>query len=258
MSKEYAIYPFKKMGISQRHNQGNHTAHHTPFKKYSDKPWDEACGDSGRDYFIPQNDFKVEEILGLNTTKVTNTVRLVSVNKLYTPFKSTPDYLKLTLTHMAEEDIRKLKKGQILKKGSMILREGTDGQATGNHFHCTANFGKYYGFLQNGNGKWCFVYEKSLLPNEAFYLDKTFTTVKSYNGYDFKTVPAEPTYKKVNSATGLWLRAGLGTSSKKIKLLAYNTKVEIITSNYGSSNGYVWSKVKYGDTTGFVASKYLK
>ena len=60
-----------------------------------------------------------------------------------------------------------------------------------NHFHITANFGKYYGLLKNNNGKYCFTYEKSLLPNEAFYLDKKYTTVKNARNYSFKEVPKE-------------------------------------------------------------------
>ena len=55
--KEYAIYPFKNMNISQNWNEGNHIPHWQNSKNYSDKPWDEAGKDSGREYFIPQNDF---------------------------------------------------------------------------------------------------------------------------------------------------------------------------------------------------------
>ena len=42
---EYAVYPFDYMRITQRHDQGNHTAHWNPFKDYADNPWDEACQD---------------------------------------------------------------------------------------------------------------------------------------------------------------------------------------------------------------------
>ena len=191
MAKEYAIYPFKYMNISQRHDQGNHTAHWKNVTNHSDKPWDEACKDTGRSYFEPQNDFLIQEVKGLNTTKSTNAVRLKSVNKLYIPYKKEPDYLYVTLTHMNEDNLKQVKVGQVLKKGTKILMEGTDGNATGNHFHITANIGKYYGLLQNNNGKWCWTYEKSLLPNEAFYLDKKHTTIKNNNKYSFAEVPTE-------------------------------------------------------------------
>ena len=191
MAKEYAIYPFKYMNISQRHDQGNHTAHWKDVTNHSDKPWDEACKDTGRSYFEPQNDFLIQQVKGLNTTKSTNSVRLKSVNKLYIPYKKEPDYLYVTLTHMNEDNLKQVKEGQVLKKGTKILMEGTDGNATGNHFHITANIGKYYGLLQNNNGKWCWTYEKSLLPNEAFYVDKSYTTIKNANKYSFAEVPIE-------------------------------------------------------------------
>ena len=184
MAKEYAIYPFKYMNITQRHDQGNHLPHWKNSKDNSDKPWDEACKDSGRSYFEPKNDFKVEEIIGIDTSSTkgyTNAVRLKSVNKLTTPYGT--DYLYVTLTHMNESNLKQVKKGQVLKVGTKILLEGTDGNAWGNHFHVTANFGKYYGLLQNSNDSWCFTYKKSLLPNEAFYLDKKYTTVKNAANY---------------------------------------------------------------------------
>ena len=84
---EYAIYPFEYINISQRHDEGNHKPHWYNSKNYSDKPWDEALKDTGRDYFVPENDFKIVEILGLNTTAVTNSVRLESVNKLKIPYQ---------------------------------------------------------------------------------------------------------------------------------------------------------------------------
>jgi len=187
MDKEYAIYPFETMNISQNWNEGNHISHWKNVTNWSDKPWDEACKDKGRDYFVPQNDFIVEEVLGLNNT-ITNSVRLRSINKIYMPYKEEPDYLYITLTHMNEDNLRKVKKGQILAKGTKILLEGTDGKVTGNHFHITANLGKYYGLLKNSNGFWCFIYEKSLLPEEAFYVDPNFTTIKNARGSIFKIV----------------------------------------------------------------------
>lgn len=192
MNKEYAIYPFRYMNITQKHDQGNHILHWKGSTNYSDKPWDEACKDGGRSYFEPKNDFIIEQVLGLNTA-ATNSVRLRSVNKLYIPYKAEPEYLYVTLTHMNEDNLRQVKQGQILKAGTRILLEGTDGYCTGNHFHITANIGKYYGLLQNSNGKWCYTYDKSLLPNEAFYLDGNWTQVIYAREYAFKPVPvAEP------------------------------------------------------------------
>lgn len=190
MNKEYAIYPFKYMNITQRHDQGTHIPNWQNSTNYSDLPWDEAMQDGGRSYFEPQNDFIIEEILGLGNN-ITNTVRLRSINKLYIPYKEEPDYLYLTLSHMDENNLKELYVGQILGKNNKVLLEGTDGFATGNHFHITANLGRYYGFLQNSNGAWCFTYQESLLPNEAFYYDNKYTNIVNSANYTFKTKPTD-------------------------------------------------------------------
>ena len=183
---EYANYPFDYMGISQRHDEGNHLPHWNPFKDYADKPWDEACQDKGRSYFIPQNDYIIDEVI-----MTSYSVRLTSVNKVKIPYKNEPDYLHLTLTHMEIEDLQKLKAGQIIKKGTKLMLEGDEGGAYGYHFHCTANLGKYYGIKKNSNDKYVFVYDKSLLPDEAFYVDKSFTNIVDNRRYNFKNTPIE-------------------------------------------------------------------
>jgi hypothetical protein len=181
---EYAIYPFDYMRITQRHDQGNHLAHWNPFKDYADKPWDEACKDGGRSYFIPQNDYVIDAVIIGNRSLILSTTEKVKI-----PYQEEPVILHITLTHMKEEDLRKLKVGQIVKKGTKLILEGDEGGAYGYHFHCTANIGNYYGIKQNSNGKWCFVYDKSLLPNEAFYVDPNFTHIINSNGYTFQYLP---------------------------------------------------------------------
>lgn len=248
--KEYAIYPFKIMNISQNWNQGNHIPHWKDSKDHSDKPWDEAGNDSNRSYFEPQNDFIIEEILGLNNN-ITNTVRLKSVNKLYIPYKETPDYLYITLAHMNEDNLKQLKKGQVLKKRTKILLEGNDGFATGNHFHITANLGKYYGFLKNSNGSWCYTYEKSLIPEEAFYVDKSFTTIKNSNGSIFKNIPIT-VYGTPVSRNELIDQIEILTSNVRIRnmpsisngnILGYIKKGIYNISETDVAEGYTWYKI---------------
>ena len=255
---EYAIYPFEYMKITQRHDEGNHKAHNQPFKDYSDKPWDEAGKDSGREYFVPQNDFRIVEVLGLDTSSskgTTNSVRLESVNKLKIPYQDEPVILELTLTHMNEDNLRQVKTGQIIHKGEKILLEGTDGLSTGNHFHCTANIGKYYGFKKNSNGKWCFVYEKSLTPPEAFYVDTKCTNIMNPNGYTFKEVPEMkrvgtpvPRNTKIDqievlpTATSLRARKEPGTSGEVLGYI--NVGIYDIEDTEGAKDGYDWYKVQ--------------
>lgn len=182
---EVALYPFEYMRITQRHDEGNHLAHWkpTPRPLFSDKPWDEACKDGGKSYFTPFNDFKVIEKLG--NQKSGCSVRLESIKELKIPYQKNPVKLELTLTHMNEDNFNKIKVGDVLKKGSKILLEGTSGKASGNHFHCTVNIGLYSGFYRNSNNKYVFAYKKSLLPNEAFYVDTNKTKILNRKKYDF-------------------------------------------------------------------------
>ena len=181
---EYSIYPFDYMRITQNHNQGNHIPHWNPFKDYADKPWDEASKDGGRQYFIPQNNYVIEEIL-----IDVRSVRLRTEKEVKIPYQEEPIILYVTLTHMKKETLDRLRVGQVIHKGEKVILEGNEGGASGNHFHCTANIGKYYGLKHNSNGKWVFCYEKSLLPDEAFYVDPNFTTIINANGYNFNEIP---------------------------------------------------------------------
>lgn len=182
---EVSLYPFEYMRITQRHDEGNHLAHWNPTPRplYSDKPFDEACKDSGKSYFTPFNDYRVVEKLGTQSSGYS--VRLESVNLLKIPFQKDPVRLEITLTHMNKDSMDKIKEGDILKKGSKILMEGTSGKASGNHFHVTVNIGLYDGFRKNSNNKWVFAYAKSLLPDQAFYVDTTKTEIINSKKYNF-------------------------------------------------------------------------
>lgn len=182
---EAALYPFKYMRITQRHDEGNHLPHWSPTPKplKSDKPWDEACEDGYRSYFIAYNRYKVVEKFG--SEKNGYNVRLESVDLLKLPKYEDPQILEITLTHINRDDYDKIRVGQIFEKNSKILREGTSGNATGNHFHITANIGRYDGFVKNSNNKYIFAYSKSLLPNEAFYVDTKKTTILNAKKYEF-------------------------------------------------------------------------
>lgn len=184
--KEYAIYPFDTMRITQRHDEGNHLAHWKPTANYMDKPWDEAGKDGGRDYFVAKNEYKIVEKSG--SQKYGYNVRIETTHNVYIPYKEEAAILEVTLTHLNYDDWSKLSNGQIIKVGQRLMREGTSGQASGNHFHITANIGKYYGFFENSNGKYCFTYEKSLLPDEAYYIDGSVKILDA-KGYNFKEVP---------------------------------------------------------------------
>lgn len=199
----YFTYPFKKMSISQNYKQGNHKPHWYNSKKNNDYPIDECCGDSGRSPVYAPVDMKVVKIYGLNTTKTTNSIVLQTTSKVRTPIGD--KIVIMTLTHPEESDIKKLKVGQIIKKGNIICYEGRDGYATGNHIHMTVGTGSFKGLLENSNGKWCFIESTVNKPEEIFYVNTKFTSIKNSNGINFKKISTDKVSETSSSSSSNFL-----------------------------------------------------
>ena len=195
----YFTYPFKKMSISQNYKQGNHKPHWYNSKKNNDYPIDECCGDGGRSPVYAPVDMKVIKIYGLNTTKVTNSIVLQTTAKVRTPIGN--KIVIMTLTHPEESDIKKLKVGQVIKKGNIICYEGRDGYATGNHIHMTVGTGSFKGLLENSNGKWCFIESTVNKPEEIFYVNTKFTSIKNSNGINFKKISTDKVSETSSSSS---------------------------------------------------------
>lgn len=199
----YFTYPFKKMSISQNYKQGNHKPHWYNSKKNNDYPIDECCGDSGRSPVYAPVDMKIVKIYGLNTTKTTNSIVLQTTAKVRTPIGNR--IVIMTLTHPKESDIKKLKVGQIIKKGNIICYEGRDGYATGNHIHMTVGTGSFKGLLENSNGKWCFIESTVNKPEEIFYVNTKFTSIKNSNGINFKKISTDRVAESGSSSSSNFL-----------------------------------------------------
>lgn len=199
----YFTYPFKKMSISQNYKQGNHKPHWYNSKKNNDYPIDECCGDGGRSPVYAPVDMKVIKIYGLNTTKTTNSIVLQTTAKVRTPIGD--KIVIMTLTHPEESDIKKLKVGQIIKKGNIICYEGRDGYATGNHIHMTVGTGSFKGLLENSNGKWCFIESTVNKPEEIFYVNTKFTSIKNSNGINFKKISTNKVSETSSSSSSNFL-----------------------------------------------------
>ncbi len=187
--KNYLTYPCKVMNITQGYT-GNysHEPHTTGSPK--DYPWDEACGTTGRSpCYCPCDEMVIKRIY----TKGTNTVWLESTSKVYLA-DGTSNYFTLMITHPNDSDIARLKVGQKFKRGQLICYEGTDGNATGNHFHFAVGKGKIKGngWVQNTKGKWVLTTtDGSRKPEAMFYVDSEFTTIKKTQGIKFKNLPKE-------------------------------------------------------------------
>ena len=223
----YFTYPFKKMSISQNYNQGNHKPHWYNSKNYKDYPIDECCGDNKKDPCYAPVDMKVVRIYGLNTTTTTNAIVLQTTEKVRTPIGD--KIVIMTLTHPDESDIKKLKVGQVIKKGSIICYEGKDGQATGNHIHLTVGTGSYKGLYKNSNGKYCFVETTTNKPEELIYVNTKFTKILNADGINWKKVTTD----KVPSSSFLPARGYFqkGDSGKNVEKID-NWLATLVKGNY--------------------------
>lgn len=224
----YAVYPCKTMRITQ--NYMGKTSHrpHTVGKP-KDYPVDEGCADTGKDYICcPCDEMKIKRIYGI-ADKGTNTLWLESTGKV--DFSDgTRDYLTLMITHPDDEDLKKLKVGDVFKRNEKITREGKDG-ANAYHLHISAGKGKMKGngWVRNSKGKWVLTTTNNAAkPENIFYLDTEFTKVLSSGSLKFKKLPSKYIlgYYKVDVAV-LNIRSGPGTYYKKRGILTVGKTVKI-------------------------------
>lgn len=187
---EYFTYPMKTMSISQNYSQGNHLPHWKGALT-KDYPIDDCGIDKGRDNCIaPVNMVVVKKY----TDPWTNAIVLESLEKVITPIGKYKVYM--TLTHLNNSDMAKIKVGQKIAKHKAICKEGTDGNATGNHLHITVGIAPFNKIKQNSNKKYCFVGKSVKKPEEIFYIDNDFTKIKNSGNIKWKIVPRVEYYKK--------------------------------------------------------------
>lgn len=275
MEKNYLTYPLKNMNITQTYSgRTSHLTHNTGTPK--DYPIDEAGANTGREYmYCPCDEMTVRRIYGVGSSG-TNTIWLQSNQKVYFA-DGTSDYFTLMVTHPNDDDLRKLSTGQTFKRGEKICREGTDGNATGNHFHISAGKGKIKGngWVQNTNGKWVLsVLTSAQKPENLFYVDRKFTSVIKNGGLSFKNLPEEnnaeeKTGKYVVTADVLNVRTGPGTNYDFVRFNKMTKSAqEQIVKLYGrKKDGYVKgiiftaSKIQNGwakTPSGWVSLKYCR
>ena len=187
----YLTYPMKNMRITQGYGgTTSHKPHWYNSRDYKDYPIDDAGADGGRDWFYAPCDCKIVKIYGVGNSG-TNTVWIESTAPCDTACGENV-YITMQVTHPNDDDLRKLRAGQVFKRGAPMFREGTDG-ATGNHLHISVGKGHMTsgGWDKNSNGKWCLRTTVSCYyPENAFFVDPSFTKVTSSNGLKFKNVPA--------------------------------------------------------------------
>lgn len=186
------IYPTKVMNITQNYN--GKTSHYTEShgKPYA-YPIDENCGTTARDYFYAPCDLIVKRVYGIGNAG-TNTIWLESKDKVQLA-NGKSSYVTIRVTHPNDDTLKKFKIGQEYKQKDKMFLEGNDGHATGYHFHIEINTCKFKdldnnGWIKNNKGAWV-TSPNSIKPEEAFYIDKTFTKVKGMAGLKFKNLSDE-------------------------------------------------------------------
>ena len=246
MTENYLIYPCRTMRITQSYNGKTSHLPHTA-GEVKDYPIDEGCSDSGRDYlYCPCDKMKIVRIYGVGA-KGTNTLWLQSENKV-TFADGTRDYFTMLITHPEDSDLKRLKVGQSFNRKEKICREGKDG-ATGNHFHISGGRGRIAnnGWVKNTRGKWVLTTEKgSEKPENLFFIDQSFTTVKNAKGLNFTNLGAfKEGYSIGNykvTADVLNIRKGPSTKyeKKSFSALTYSAQKKILALTDGKEvNGYV-------------------
>lgn len=245
----YLIYPFKTMRITQNYNgTTSHRPHTTGSPK--DYPIDEGGADTGRDWFYcPCDEVIIMKIYGVGNGG-TNTMWIQSTSKVNFA-DGTSDYFCAMLIHMNDSDLKRLKVGQKFTRKQAICQEGMDG-ATGNHIHMAAGKGKMSGtgWTKNTKNKWVLsTTNGTYKPEKLFYVDSSFTTIKSSGGLSFKKISKTSTSSSTTTTTT--------TSSSKYTVGDYKvTGANLL--NVRRNAGTLYSKIKYEDMTAQAQQKIYK
>lgn len=268
----YLVYPFRIMRITQRYDGSTSHLPHM-MGKPSEYATDEGGVDAGRDWlYCPCDEMKIVRIYGVGAKGI-NTIWLVSTSKcdLANGKKS---IVTIIITHPNDDDLKRLKVGQTIKRGHVICREGIDG-ASGNHIHMAVGLGTITGngWACNSKKKWVLTTTGGpIKPEEAFFVDSKITTIKDSKKLKFKMLPNDSAVKKdakykngtyrVTTSSVLKVRSGPGKDNpaktfdelsadarKQIKALNNNKEasgfVKGVTFNVTKVDGE-WGKCKSG------------
>ena len=227
----YLIYPIKIMNITQTYkNDFSHSRHTVGTPK--DYPIDDNCGATGPNgyFYCPCDAMTVKKIYGVGSSS-TNVLWLESTTPVITP--TFTDYVTIMIGHIEDAELNKLKIGQTFTRKEPIAIEGKDGYATGEHFHIVVGRGKFKGsgWVKNTNDIWVInTTGGSVKPEDAFFIDNTFTTVKNSAGLNFLNLyipDIEEDDYYYTTAESLNIRLGPGTNYNAINTLPKNSRIKV-------------------------------
>ena len=267
----YAIYPAKKMRISQRYDEGNHLAHFNN-TDYKDYPIDETYGSSAStgSFYAP---FDCEVVKKYSAT--TKEIWITSTSKVDTPLGT--DYVTVFIGHIRSSEYDNIQVGDKYKQYEKIVSEEKDSMSTGYHNHISAGLGKMKGsgWVKNNRGLWVPQTTNGMKkPELIFYVDKSFTTIINAKGLNFQDMPTEEvttptpetpkkyiTYKIKKGDTLSEIAKKYGTTVgalasinniKDVDKIYAGNKLKIPTNN----SSYIEYKIKRGDTLSEIAKEH--
>lgn len=176
---EKPLFPSKYMRITQGYDEGTHK---------NSFAIDNADKDSGISNIYAPFTGIIKKIYSTDA----NEVWLESVDKVEYP-DGTVDYLTILFAHA--NDVDNLFVGKLIKKGEAFYKEGTKGNASGNHCHIECGRGKFTGsgWHKNEAGYWSINNGKK--PEECLWIDDSITII-SNNAYNFKKISTTPVEKE--------------------------------------------------------------
>ncbi len=238
---ETLTYPFCTMRITQTyHGRVSHLGHSRGTPR--DYPIDEGGADGGRDPLFAPCSLQILRIWGMGTQGV-NTLFCQSTAPVQLANGET-DVVSFQITHPNDSDLRQLRVGQTFEQGARLCREGADG-AGGNHIHLSVGRGalRGNGWQQNSRGKWVLTAAGGpLKPEEAFFVDPTFTTVLETGGLRFRPLPPQSGSGVFRvTASLLRVRTGPGRQypQKPFAALSQNARSQILALSGEKRGGYV-------------------
>lgn len=168
---EKPIFPSKNMRITQGYEEGTHKDSF-------------AIDNAGLDYNIEDIYAPFTGVIKKIYPNDANEVWLESVDKVEYP-DGTVDYLTVMFAHA--NDVSNLFVGKEIQQGEAFYKEGTKGNATGNHCHIECGLGKFEGsgWYQNSNGFWSINNRKK--PEECLWIDDSINVIDNY-GYTFRKI----------------------------------------------------------------------
>lgn len=166
---EKPIYPCKNMRITQGYGTGTHVNSY-------------AIDDAGLNTGIEEIYAPFTGTIKKIYTQDANEVWLESDNPVEYP-DGTIDYMTILFAHA--NDVSNLYVGQKIIQNTAFYKEGTAGNATGNHCHIECAKGKYQspGWKVNNEGYYVIINGKK--PEECLWIEET-TNIINNNGYPFK------------------------------------------------------------------------